>query len=206
MKEPVKGVTRCEKSLLCEVQILTSLFPVISHRIVQRMARKIWLLTVWWRFSWMARKVFAGVRRFVKLIVERFQVQGSSPCSTMVPIWFDTVCVARGRVQRYGVRCPRILGKRQRLAVLRLTVNQFPSGKHCRFNSYLPHLNMITSVQMDFSILPRRMVMSCSNSRYWIDWQLLLESDFKQEDRNYQQFCVVYHHREVKSRILVADE
>lgn len=87
MKEPVKGVTRCEKSLLCEVQILTSLFPVISHRIVQRMARKIWLLTVVWRFSWMARKVFAGVRRFVKLIVERFQVQGSSPCSTMVPSW-----------------------------------------------------------------------------------------------------------------------
>nr|DAW04953.1 MAG TPA: AAA domain protein [Caudoviricetes sp.] len=39
MKEPVKGVTRCGKSLLCEVQILTSLFPVISHRIVQRMAR-----------------------------------------------------------------------------------------------------------------------------------------------------------------------
>nr|DAU83137.1 MAG TPA: AAA domain protein [Caudoviricetes sp.] len=36
-----KGVTRCGKSLLCEVQILTSLFPVISHRIVQRMARKI---------------------------------------------------------------------------------------------------------------------------------------------------------------------
>lgn len=103
-------------------------------------------------------------------------------------------------------RLMAVLGKRQRLAVLRLTVNQFPSGKHCRFNSYLPHLNMITSVQMDFSILPRRMVMSCSNSRYWIDWQLLLESDFKQEDRNYQQFCVVYHHREVKSRILVADE
>nr|DAS07220.1 MAG TPA: hypothetical protein [Caudoviricetes sp.] len=61
-----------------------------------------------------------------------------------------------------------VLGKRQRLAVLRLTVNQFPSGKHCRFNSYLPHLNMITSVQMDFSILPRHMAMSCSNSRYWI--------------------------------------
>ena len=32
-----------------------------------------------------------------------------------------------------------ILGKRQRLAVLRLTVNQFPSGKHWRFNSSLPH-------------------------------------------------------------------
>ena len=32
-----------------------------------------------------------------------------------------------------------VLGKRQRLAVLRLTVNQFPSGKHWRFNSSLPH-------------------------------------------------------------------
>lgn len=33
--------------------------------------------------SWMmARKVFAGVRRFVKLIVERFQVRGSSPRSS----------------------------------------------------------------------------------------------------------------------------
>lgn len=37
-------------------------------------------------------------------------------------------------------RLVAVLGKRQRLAVLRLTVNQFPSGKHCRFNSYLPHL------------------------------------------------------------------
>lgn len=33
--------------------------------------------------SWMmARKVFAEVRRFVKLIVERFQVRGSSPRSS----------------------------------------------------------------------------------------------------------------------------
>lgn len=32
-----------------------------------------------------------------------------------------------------------VMGKRQRLAVLRLTVNQFPSGKHWRFNSSLPH-------------------------------------------------------------------
>ena len=31
------------------------------------------------------------------------------------------------------------MGKRQRLAVLRLTVNQFPSGKHWKFNSSLPH-------------------------------------------------------------------
>ena len=37
------------------------------------------------------------------------------------------------------MRCPRISGKRQRLAVLRLTVNQFPSGKHWRFNSSLPN-------------------------------------------------------------------
>ena len=37
------------------------------------------------------------------------------------------------------------MGKRQRLAVLRLTVNQFPSGKHWRFNSSLPHalLNIV---------------------------------------------------------------
>ena len=32
-----------------------------------------------------------------------------------------------------------VLGKRQRLAVLQLTVNQFPRGKHWRFNSSLPH-------------------------------------------------------------------
>ena len=32
-----------------------------------------------------------------------------------------------------------VLGKRQRLAVLRRTVNPFPSGKHWRFNSSLPH-------------------------------------------------------------------
>ena len=31
-------------------------------------------------------------------------------------------------------------GKRQRLVVLRLIVNQFPCGKHCRFNSYFPHV------------------------------------------------------------------
>lgn len=37
------------------------------------------------------------------------------------------------------MRCPHIPGKRQRLAVLRLTVNQFPSGKHWRFNSSLLH-------------------------------------------------------------------
>ncbi len=36
-------------------------------------------------------------------------------------------------------RLRAVLGKRQRLAVLRLTVNQFPSGKHWRFNSSLPH-------------------------------------------------------------------
>lgn len=38
-------------------------------------------------------------------------------------------------------RLMAVLGKRQRLAVLRLTVNQFLSGKHCRFNSYLPHVS-----------------------------------------------------------------
>lgn len=36
-------------------------------------------------------------------------------------------------------RLMAVMGKRQRLAVLRLTVNQFPSGKHWRFNSSLPH-------------------------------------------------------------------
>jgi hypothetical protein len=36
-------------------------------------------------------------------------------------------------------RLVAVLGKRQRLAVLQLTVNQFPSGKHWRFNSSLPH-------------------------------------------------------------------
>lgn len=36
-------------------------------------------------------------------------------------------------------RLMAVMGKRQRLAVLQLTVNQFPSGKHWRFNSSLPH-------------------------------------------------------------------
>lgn len=39
MKEPVKVLPVVSKSLLCEVQILTRLFPVMVHRIVQRMAR-----------------------------------------------------------------------------------------------------------------------------------------------------------------------
>lgn len=36
-------------------------------------------------------------------------------------------------------RLMAVMGKRQRLAVLQLTVNQFPSGKHWRFDSSLPH-------------------------------------------------------------------
>lgn len=40
-------------------------------------------------------------------------------------------------------RLVAVLGKRQRLAVLRLTVNQFPSGKHWRFNSSLPHFTQL---------------------------------------------------------------
>lgn len=36
-------------------------------------------------------------------------------------------------------RLVTVLGKRQRLAMLQLTVNQFPSGKHWRFDSSLPH-------------------------------------------------------------------
>ncbi len=36
----------------------------------------------------------------------------------------------------------RVMGKRQRLAVLRRAVNPFPCGKHYRFNSYLSHYSV----------------------------------------------------------------
>ncbi len=36
-------------------------------------------------------------------------------------------------------RLMAVMGKRQRLAVLQLTVNQFTSGKRWRFDSSLPH-------------------------------------------------------------------
>nr|DAL99154.1 MAG TPA: hypothetical protein [Caudoviricetes sp.] len=40
-------------------------------------------------------------------------------------------------IQIVPKRC--LLGKRQRLAVLRRSVKPFPRGKHYRFNSYLSH-------------------------------------------------------------------
>ena len=44
----------------------------------------------------------------------------------------------RANGDRSSILLLPILGERQRLAVLRQTVNLFPSGKHWRFNSSLP--------------------------------------------------------------------
>lgn len=62
---------------------------------------------------------------------------------------------------------------------------------------------MITSVQMDFSVLPR-----CKGNEiglFEILDKLILStgSDSIGGDGNRQQRLVVYHHREVKCRILV---
>jgi hypothetical protein len=62
---------------------------------------------------------------------------------------------------------------------------------------------MITSVQMDFSVLPR-----CKGNEiglFEILDKLILStgSDSIGEDGNHQQCLAVYHHREVNSRILV---
>lgn len=53
------------------------------------------------------------------------------------------------------------MGKRQRLAVLRLTVNQFPSGKQQRFDSSLPHFAEI-----------KQSVRYGSGSRYCVNIQV----------------------------------
>ena len=44
-----------------------------------------------------------------------------------------------GTINIIANRRMTVMGKRQRLAVLRLTVNQFLSGKRWRFDSSLPH-------------------------------------------------------------------
>lgn len=46
-----------------------------------------------------------------------------------------------GTINIIANRLIAVSGKRQRLAVLQLTVNQFPGGKHWRFNSSLPHVS-----------------------------------------------------------------
>lgn len=66
--------------------------------------------------------------------------------------------------------------------------------------------NMINSVQMDFSVLLR-----CNGNEiglFGILDQLILSgrSDSVGEDEHRQQCLVVYHHREVNSRILVVGE
>lgn len=65
---------------------------------------------------------------------------------------------------------------------------------------------MITSVQMDFSVLPR-----CKGNEiglFEILDKLILStgSDSIGGDGNRQQRLVVYHHREVKCRILVVSD
>lgn len=65
---------------------------------------------------------------------------------------------------------------------------------------------MITSVKSDFSVMPR-----CNGDEiglFEILDRLILStgSDFIGEDGNRQQYLVVYHHREVKCRILVVSD
>lgn len=71
---------------------------------------------------------------------------------------------------------------------------------------HLQFSNMVISVKKCFSALPRHMEVSHLNSRYWIEKWLILENNFWYGDRNCQQNHVAYHHKEVNSRILVADE
>lgn len=66
--------------------------------------------------------------------------------------------------------------------------------------------NMITSVKSDFSVMPR-----CNGNEigsFEILDKLILStgSDSIGEDGNHQQCLVVYHHREVKCRILVVSD
>lgn len=65
---------------------------------------------------------------------------------------------------------------------------------------------MITSVKSDFSVMPR-----CNGNKiglFEILDKLILSSgsDSIGEDGNRQQCLVVYHHREVKCRILVVSD
>ena len=61
-------------------------------------------------------------------VVKELPVKGCKPDSA-----------THGTINTIANRLMAVSGKQQRLAVLQLTVNQFPSGKHWRFNSSLPH-------------------------------------------------------------------
>ena len=80
-------------------------------------------------------------------------MQGSNPClpkrsnyaaclQAVYDLAVSAFCMSsatHGTKNIIANRLVAVLGKRQRLAVLRLTVNQFPSGKRWRFDSSLPH-------------------------------------------------------------------
>lgn len=76
----------------------------------------------------------------------------------------------------------------------------------CRFESDHGNSNMIISVKSDFSVMPR-----CNGNEiglFEILDKLILStgSDSIGEDGNRQQCLAVYHHREVKCRILVVSD
>ncbi len=64
--------------------------------------------------------------------------------------WFDSTCGCSSSDQDSHRFFPNVLGdtkkipgERQRLVVLRRTVNPFPRGKHWRFNSSFAHLGRL---------------------------------------------------------------
>ena len=81
----------------------------------------------------------------------------------------------------------------------------YPSER-LRFESLYGNSNMIISVKSDFSVMPR-----CNGNEiglFEILDKLILStgSDSIGEDGNHQQCLAVYHHREVKCRLLVVGD
>lgn len=72
--------------------------------------------------------------------------------------WFDSTCGCSSSDQDSHRFFPNVLGdtkkipgERQRLVVLRRTVNPFPRGKHWRFNSSFAHLGRLQPIHREFT-------------------------------------------------------
>lgn len=72
--------------------------------------------------------------------------------------WFDSTCGCNSSDQDSHRFFPNVLGdtkkipgERQRLVVLRRTVNPFPRGKHWRFNSSFAHLGRLQPIHREFT-------------------------------------------------------
>lgn len=70
--------------------------------------------------------------------------------------WFDSTCGRSSCDQGSHRFFPNVLGdtkkipgERQRLVVLRRTVNPFPRGKHWRFNSSFAHLGRLQPIHIE---------------------------------------------------------